>query len=93
MNALYRLQGVLGLAGPHGPERLEAACAQALAVGDPGYRTVKGILLARTETDPATPARPVQAPAHLRGPDALSGPPDPAEPTTPGAHDSGEVAS
>ena len=101
VNALYRLraaQGVLGLAGPHGAERLEAACAKALAVGDPGYRTVKGILLAGTETDPATPARPVHAPAHLGGPHALGGQPDPAEPSTPGgedtgADDSGEVAS
>ena len=35
--------------------RLEAACARAIAVGDPSYRTIKGILIAGAETDPATP--------------------------------------
>ena len=48
-NALYRLraaQGVIGLADKHDPARLEAACAKAIAAGDPSYRTVKGILAA-----------------------------------------------
>lgn len=75
--ALFRLraaQGVLGLREKHTPGRLEAACAKALAVGDPSYRTIKGILLARTETDdhpqePATGGRHV--PAFLRGPGDL----------------------
>ena len=71
-NALFRLraaQGVLGLADKHDPARLEAACAVATAVGDPSYRTIKGILAAGTET--RTPARPTGdagAPAHLHGP-------------------------
>lgn len=55
VNALYRLrsaQGVLGLEAKHGAERLEKACARAVAVGDPSYRTVKGILVARTEAAP-----------------------------------------
>ncbi|MFI6743836.1 Mu transposase domain-containing protein [Nonomuraea sp. NPDC050451] len=55
VNALYRLraaQGVVGLAAKYGETRLEAACAKALSVGDPAYRTVKGILIAGTETDP-----------------------------------------
>ena len=40
----------------HSPARLEAACAKAIAVGDPSYRTVKGILIAGAETDPPPPA-------------------------------------
>ena len=58
VNALFRLraaQGVLGLAGKHGPARLEKACARAIEVGDPTYRTVKGILAAGTEADPPRP--------------------------------------
>jgi len=72
--ALHRLrsaQGVLRLADSYGAERLEAACARALEVGDPSYRTVKGILVAgreHVETEPeAVPA----APAHLHGPETL----------------------
>lgn len=44
--------GVLGLRKKYGETRLEAACARAIAVGDPSYRTTKGILIAGTETDP-----------------------------------------
>ena len=71
-NALFRLraaQGVIGLAERHDPARLEAACAVATTVGDPSYRTIKGILAAGTETRPA--ARPTGdggASAHLHGP-------------------------
>jgi len=74
VNALFRLraaQGVLGLADKHGvgPARLEAACAKALEVGDPSYRTVKGILAAHAETQPAPPATgDGGAAAHLHGP-------------------------
>ncbi len=75
LNALYRLrsaQGVLALAGKHGPARLEAACAKATTVGDPSYRTIKGILVACAETDPAPPAAgDGGAGAHLHGPAAL----------------------
>jgi hypothetical protein len=56
-NALYRLraaQGVIGLADKHQPGRLEAACATAIAAGDPSYRTVKGILAAGTEATSIT---------------------------------------
>jgi transposase len=79
VNALYRLrqaQGVIGLAEVYGPDRLNAACARALRVGDPTYKTIKGILVAGTEGDndsgPAggTPAA-VTAPAHLHGPARL----------------------
>jgi hypothetical protein len=51
---------------------LNAACRRALDVGDPTYRTVKGILIAGTETDTTTPASaPPVVPAHLRGPKRL----------------------
>jgi transposase len=76
-NALFRLraaQGVLGLAGKYSPARLEAAAGKAVAVGDPSYRTVKGILAAGTETDPTpAPTGDAGASAHLHGPAALFG--------------------
>ena len=64
---------MLGLADRHDPGRLEAACARAVAVGAPSYRTVKGILAAGTETapglDPAgRPAGDGGAAAHLHKP-------------------------
>jgi hypothetical protein len=75
VNALFRLraaQGVLGLADKHSPARLEAACAKAAAVGDPSYRTVKGILAAGAETDPPPAATgDAGAAAHLHGPSQL----------------------
>jgi transposase len=75
VNALFRLraaQGVLGQADKHTPARLEAACAKAIAVGDPSYRTVKGILAAGAETEPATPGTgDGGAAAHLHGPSRL----------------------
>jgi transposase len=75
INALFRLraaQGVLGLADKHGATRLEAACAKAIAVGDPSYRTIKGILVAGAETDPPVPsAGDGGAAAHLHGPSRL----------------------
>ncbi len=75
VNALYRLrqaQGVVGLAERHGQDRLEAACAKALLVGDPSYKTVKGILVAGTEAELDEPATsPPVAPAHLHGPEQL----------------------
>jgi transposase len=77
VNALYRLrsaQGVLGLADKHGRGRLDAACAKAIAAGDPSYRTIKGILAAGTETDPPPPTTgDGGAAAHLHGPGALFG--------------------
>jgi len=48
--------------------RLDAACARALVVGDPAYRTVKGILAAGTEHEgTAMTTTMVSVPAHLRG--------------------------
>ena len=70
VNALHRLrscQGVIGLADKHSATRLNAACRRAIEVGDPTYRTVKGILAAGTETDTAADPEPPVAPAHLHG--------------------------
>ncbi len=76
-NALFRLraaQGVLGLADKHGTARLELACAKAITVGDPSYRTIKGILVAGLETDPPPPSTgDGGAAAFLHGPSRLFG--------------------
>jgi transposase len=77
LHRLRSAQGVLRLADRHDPARLDAACARALAAGDPAYRTVKGILAAGTEHEGAPPERGVAAPAHLRGRQGLFG--DPAD--------------
>jgi hypothetical protein len=74
VNALYRLrqaQGVVRLAERCEPERLDAACRRALAIGDPSYKTVKGILAAGTEGDGTEAQQPPSAPAHLHGPERL----------------------
>lgn len=74
VNALHRLrsaQGVVGLAERHGADRLERACARALAAGDPSYKTVKGVLLARTEEEPEAHGGACDVPAHLHGPAQL----------------------
>ena len=74
VNAIHRLrsaQGVLALRKTVGDSRLEAACARAITVGDPSYRTVKGILAAGTELDGIPEPTVPQAPAHLRGPQAF----------------------
>jgi hypothetical protein len=86
VNALFRLraaQGILGLATRHGPARLEAARVLALQVGDPSYRTIKGILAAGTEHQPtARAAGDGGAPAHLHGPDKLFADVVPLKPTS-----------
>jgi hypothetical protein len=74
INALHRLrsaQGVIGLADRHGVDRLDAACRRAIQVGDPSYRTVKGILVAGTEHADRPAAVAPTAPAHLHGQAAL----------------------
>jgi len=75
VNALFRLraaQGVLRLGDKHGPDRLEAACGKAITVGDPSYRTVKGILAAGVEADPPpVPTGDGGAAAFLHGPAQL----------------------
>jgi transposase len=74
LNHLRSAQGVLGLADKHGPARLDAACAKAIAVGDASYRTVKGILAVGAEADPPPPPTgDGGAAAHLHGPGQLFG--------------------
>ena len=71
VNALYRLrqvQGLVRLADKHGPGRLDAACRRAIDIGDPEYRTVKGILAAGSEDDETVQPPAPDAPAHLHGP-------------------------
>jgi hypothetical protein len=73
-NALYRLrqaQGVIRLAEKHGAERLDKACRRAVEIGDPEYRTVKGILVAGTEDEGDAEVLAPDAPAHLHGPLSL----------------------
>ncbi|MCX5346676.1 IS21 family transposase [Streptomyces mirabilis] len=64
-------QGILGLRKKYSDVRLEAACAKALTVGDPSYRTIKGILIAGTETDPEPETGDAGAAAFLHGPEGL----------------------
>jgi transposase len=75
VNAIHRLraiQGIIRLREVYGDARLDAACARALVVGDPRYRTVKGILVAGTEHGDEPTARVAPAaPAMLRGPEAF----------------------
>jgi hypothetical protein len=74
VNALYRLrsaQGVVRLADKYGHERTNAACRRALEVGDPSYRTVKGILVAGTEDEGIEPITKATPPAHLHGVEGL----------------------
>lgn len=75
LNALFRLrqaQGVLRLVDKYGSARVEAACRRALEVGDPCYRTVKGVLMAGTENEAVQQVLPgVEVPAWLHGPDAF----------------------
>lgn len=75
VNAIHRLraiQGIIALRDRYGAPRLDAACARALEVGDPRYRTVKGILVAGTETGDTPVAASPTSPALLRGPDAFN---------------------
>jgi hypothetical protein len=71
LHNLRSAQGVIRLADKYGPERLRAACARAIEVGDPGYRTIKGILVAGTEAETETETAAPHAPAHLHGRDSL----------------------
>ncbi|MDQ2881453.1 MAG: hypothetical protein M3Y48_09510 [Actinomycetota bacterium] len=77
---LRAAQGILALADMHGAQHLDTACARSPAVGDPSYRTVKGVLALGVETV-GTPTAPpevpggespsVATPAHLHSPDGL----------------------
>ncbi len=77
VGVLFRLraaQGILGLTGKYPAERVEAACAKAIAVGDPSYRTIKGVLAAGTDIEPAAESSRTGdggAAAFLHGPSQL----------------------
>ena len=61
--------GIIGLARRHGPERVDAACARAIALGTRSYGSVARILSNRTETVMAPPCEaPVLIHANIRGP-------------------------
>jgi transposase len=64
--------GLQRLARQYGPERLEAACARAMSIRSPTYRSVDSILKRGIDRQPL-PAKPTQAalPLHenVRGPD------------------------
>ncbi len=78
VNVLHRLrsaQGIIRLADKHDAGRVDAACRRALQVGDPTYRTIKGILAAGTEHDgQPQPDAACSTPAHLHGPNRLFNP-------------------
>ncbi len=64
--------GILRLGRRYGPERLEAACARALALGAFSYRSVESILKTGLDRQPlpgATPDIPARPHENLRGPD------------------------
>jgi hypothetical protein len=71
LHHLRAAQGIIGLADRHSAARLDRACARAVTVGDPTYRTIKGILAAHSEADGDEPAAGPTAPAHLHGPLSL----------------------
>ena len=62
VNAIHRLraiQSIVGLRTKYPDDRINAACARAIAVGDVGPRTIKGILIAGTEYDDTITTPPV----------------------------------
>jgi transposase len=72
LHHLRQAQGLVRLGERYGAARLEAACARALAFGDPSYRTVKTILERGLEQQPApVPVQQRLAGAFLRGPAEL----------------------
>ena len=75
VNALHHLrqaQGIIHLADKYGAARLNAACNRAIAYGDPGYRTIKNILVRGLDKQPdPVPVQASMAGAFLRGPEAL----------------------
>jgi transposase len=63
--------GILRLAKPYGPDRLEAACARALAIGAQGVRNLEAILKNGLDRRPLPVAVPATLPLdhdNLRGP-------------------------
>lgn len=76
VNVLHKLraaQAIIGLVQRYNQERTEAACGLATQVGDPSYRTIKGILAAGKEADANDEPLGQDTPAFLRGPGIVSG--------------------
>jgi hypothetical protein len=71
LHNLRSAQGLIRLADKYSRDRLQAACRRAIEVGDPGYRTIKGILVAGTENESENKASVPEAPAHLHGQKSL----------------------
>ncbi len=77
VRTLYNLrqaQGILRQADRYGAQRLDAACARALAFGDPCYRTIKQILERGLDGHPVPQTLNGEAASHalLHGPDAFA---------------------
>ncbi len=60
--------GILGLTGRYGVERVDAACARALALGTRSYTSVAAILKNRQEHVPSAAEAPSLAHENIRGP-------------------------
>jgi len=60
--------GILGLVGQHGTERVDAACARALAIGTRSYTSVAAILKHRRDQPAGTAEVPSLLHENIRGP-------------------------
>jgi transposase len=60
--------GILGLVGQHGTERVDAACARALAIGTRSYTSVAAILKHRRDQPADTAEAPSLVHENIRGP-------------------------
>lgn len=70
---LRSAQAILSLAERNEPTSVEAACNKAQRVGDPTYRTIKGILGAGTEADVDEDDTGTDTPAFLHGAAMIAG--------------------
>jgi transposase len=65
--------GIMNLAKSFGPQRLEAACARALAIGSPSYRSIRSILDNKLDQAPLpsnnVPTAPHLSHSNIRGAD------------------------
>ena len=61
--------GILGLVKRFGAERVDAACARALAIGTRSYSSVAAILKNRREQAAGAAEAPILLHENLRGPD------------------------
>ncbi len=89
--------GLMSLGRRYGPERLDAACARAIAAGAVSYSSVKSILAENLDRVPLRAPEAVPAPPtheNLRGPDYWAeGGADPAEATAAADSAAGDVAA